>query len=151
AREIADAQAADRLFADIAEQMACGKIIAIEFLVIRTILFGDEGRAANRNDAHEFLDRTHNRDRDVVVVLHVEAVVIDRARFLDRSAARIHVEFRRGSAAEPRAAVEAEAFGKAQALDSDGPREDRRIAIERRPGLLECQGYAGGNQAGRVD
>src|SRR6185437_10864208 len=40
--EVADAQTADRLSSDIGEQMARTEIVAVEFLLIRAILLGDE-------------------------------------------------------------------------------------------------------------
>ena len=82
AREIADAQAADRLLPDIGEQVTRREIVAVEFLLIGAILFGDEGGAAHRHHPHEILDRAHHGDGDVSFVLDAEIVVVDRTRLL---------------------------------------------------------------------
>src|SRR6185437_2806533 len=115
ARKIPDAQAPDRFLADIGEQMARGEIVAVELFLVRTVLLCDESRAAHSDHPHEILDRANDRDGDILVLLEIDEIIIDRTCLLDGHAARIHVEIRRELAPEFRAPAKAKAFRHAQA------------------------------------
>src|SRR6187401_571249 len=50
--EIANAEASGRFITNVTNQVSCGKVVAIKFLVVRTLLLPNIDRASNRRDAH---------------------------------------------------------------------------------------------------
>ena len=58
--KVADPHAADRLAVLVANQMGGGKIIAVEFLFERAMLFAHIDRAADRDHARHLVHRAHH-------------------------------------------------------------------------------------------
>ena len=142
--KIANPHAADRLAVLVADQMGRGKIIAVEFLFERAMLFAHIDRAADRDHARHLVHRADDFDGD-----RIAAGTVFTARQIlasDRTSADAG-----RTILVARAGMEAERLQHPQAALGDRTRIDVDALVERRGDFLQHQRNRRGDRALGVD
>ena len=148
--EIADAKATRRLVADIADQVGRGKIVSVEFFVVRAFLFRHVDGASNRRDPHDVFERPGDRHRKVAVIATAAVAIIKRAVVGVAIGAAIHMQMRRGFVPESRTPLKADRFQYSLAICRHGTRIGIDVAVLRRGELFEHQGNRSGERPARM-
>src|ERR1700733_14072469 len=146
----ADADAARRFVADIAEKMRGTEIVAVEFFLVWAVLFGAIDRASNGKCAQHVVNRARDRDADLRRSVGNAVAVIDRGLGIPHRGTLEPMQMRGNAPVYHRARLQAHRFYKARAVLGRRACENIDALIKRRRNFLHDQRQCRGQSARRI-